>query len=78
MTLIAYLPIQFVAISQGTLIESLSEDVSKSSIANYVKDIGYEIGILVSLLLKINNILNTQVSLMFMYYLSETIVLVCY
>lgn len=74
MTLVAYLSIQFIVICQEILIESLAKDMSESSIANYVGDIGYEIGKLISLFSKMNNILNTQISLMFINYLSETIV----
>ena len=70
MTLIAYLSIQFVAICQEILIESLSEVVS----ANHVEDIGHDTEELISLFCKINDILTIQVSLMIIYYLSETIV----
>ena len=74
MTLIPYLSIQSVAIGQEVLIESLSEDIAENSIASYVEGIGYEIGKLNSLLSRINSILNIQISLLFLYYLSETIV----
>lgn len=74
MTLIVYLSIQFVAISQKILIDSLAEGVIESSIANDVEGIGYELGNVVSLFKQINNILNIQVALMVLYYLTETIV----
>lgn len=74
MTLVAYLSIQFIRISQEILIQSLSEDSDENSIVSSVEDIGYEIRKLNSLFSRINYILNIQISLLLLYYLSETIV----